>query len=115
PSGAKWVLGGFSQGAMVATDVGLRIVPAPDALVLFSGAVVDAPRWQALAPARRGLPVFQSHGREDPILPFTESERLRELLRSGGLEVEYLTSRGGHTITREALERSAALLSGLLR
>jgi phospholipase/carboxylesterase len=111
PPGARLVLGGFSQGAMLACDVGLRLEPAPAALVLFSGSLINAPEWRQLAPRRRGLPVFQSHGREDPILPYGDAERARELLEEAGLEVEFLPFPGGHGIHPLALARAAALVA----
>ncbi len=114
PAGQRWVLGGFSQGAMLATDVALRMDPSPRGLVLFSGALVNAKEWEALAPGRAGLRVFQSHGTQDPILPYDNAERLRELLVAAGLQVDFLSFRGGHTMPLRALERSAALLQSLL-
>jgi phospholipase/carboxylesterase len=105
------VLGGFSQGAMLATDVALRLEEAPAALVVLSGTLIAEPEWKARASARKGLRVFQSHGRQDPILPYDNAERLRDLLKDGGLDLEFLAFEGGHTIPLEALSRVADLLS----
>jgi phospholipase/carboxylesterase len=109
--GRRLVLGGFSQGGMLSTEVGLRLKPAPDALLLFSSSLLNAPEWRRLAPAHAGLPVFQSHGREDPVLPFEDAERLRDLLQESGLRVHFLPFRGGHTLPPSALERAATLLA----
>jgi phospholipase/carboxylesterase len=112
---SKIVLGGFSQGAMLAVDVSLRLEEAPAALVILSGTLIAEPEWKARAPVRKGLRVFQSHGRRDPILPFDNAERLRNLLAEAGLEVEFLPFDGEHTIPGEALGRVADLLSDRLK
>jgi phospholipase/carboxylesterase len=99
----RTVLGGFSQGAMLMTDVTLRLEEAPLGLAILSGALVSRPEWAQRAARRSGLPVFQSHGRQDPILPFEVAERLRELLDQAGLKVEFAPFSGPHTIPAGAL------------
>jgi phospholipase/carboxylesterase len=99
------VLGGFSQGAMLACDVALRGERRPAGLVVLSGAPVSEPELRVLAPKRAGMRVLQSHGRADPILPFAGGEYLRDLLRESGLEVEWVAFGGGHGIPDGVLER----------
>jgi phospholipase/carboxylesterase len=113
-SASRVVLGGFSQGAMVATDLALRQDEAPAALVLLSGTLIAEREWRARAPRRKGLSVLQSHGRQDPLLSFTDAVALRDLLLEAGLEVSFLPFDGPHTIPSEALERLGSLLSALL-
>jgi phospholipase/carboxylesterase len=66
--------------------------------VLLSGTHVAADEWAACYPARRGLPVFMSHGQADEILPFAVSEGLRDVLIAHGLPVDWVPFRGGHAI-----------------
>jgi phospholipase/carboxylesterase len=99
------VLGGFSQGAMLACDVALRAERAPAGLVLLSGAPICEQDWRGLAPKRSGLRVLQSHGRADPVLPFVGAEWLCELLREGGLAVDFVPFSGGHGIPDGVLDR----------
>lgn len=108
------VLGGFSQGAMVATDLTLHWEHRAAAMIVLSGLLLDAQRWAALAPRRAGLPVVQSHGRGDPVLPFHEGEALRELLVQAGLSVEWVPFDGPHTVSPDALDHVAGLLGRLL-
>lgn len=108
------VLGGFSQGAMVTTDVSLRLEEAPAGLCVLSGTVTAETEWRPRAAARRGLPVFQGHGRDDVVLPFQAAERLRDLLVEAGLPVEFLPFDGPHTIVSEELERLASFLMARL-
>lgn len=96
-------LGGFSQGSMLTTDLALHLETNPAALGIFSGTLIHAARWRELAPARRGLPVMQSHGRHDPLLAFEAAEALRDLLQAGGLEIQFIPFDGPHTIVVEAL------------
>jgi phospholipase/carboxylesterase len=101
---SRVVLGGFSQGAMLACDVALRTGRALAGIALLSGTVVARDEWAALAPQRAGLPVFQSHGTSDPLLPFSKAEALRDLLRAGGADVTWTPFRGGHEIPGTALD-----------
>jgi phospholipase/carboxylesterase len=111
---SRVVLGGFSQGAMVTTDLALRQDEAPAALVILSGTLLTEAEWRTRAPRRKGLSVLQSHGRQDPILPFDDAVALRELLQEAGLSVDFLPFDGPHSIPEEALDRLGALLLSLL-
>ncbi|MFQ5509799.1 MAG: alpha/beta hydrolase [Leptospirillia bacterium] len=97
----RTVIGGFSQGAMLACDIVLHD-PRP-----FSGAVFMSPtllaeqEWSARAPKRAGLPVLMSHGRTDPVLPFPMSVRLCDLLTGAGLAIHFVPFHGGHEIPSE--------------
>lgn len=107
---SRLVLGGFSQGAMLATDTVLRMKGNPAALVAFSGSVLCEDEWRKLAPAHKGLRVLQSHGRQDPVLPFAGGEGLRDLLAQAGAKVEFVPFNGEHGIALEAIQKFAQLL-----
>lgn len=108
----KLFLGGFSQGAMLACDVALGGARPLAGLVLLSGTLLSAARWQAQMPARKGLRVFQSHGRQDPLLPFSAAERLRALWSEAGAEVQFHAFNGGHEIPSGVLQALAAFIDG---
>jgi phospholipase/carboxylesterase len=95
---SQLVLGGFSQGAMLATDVTLRAATPPAGLVVLSGSLLASEEWRPLMPGRSGLPVLQSHGRSDPILPYELAEQLKTELTQAGLLVEFHPWNGGHGI-----------------
>jgi phospholipase/carboxylesterase len=97
------VIGGFSQGAMLSLDVALRATEKPAALALMSGSIVAGAEWTPLFPSLSGLPVFQSHGRSDPLLPFATAEKLKGLLEGAGASVRFVEFAGGHTITSGVL------------
>ena len=107
---ADTFLVGFSQGAMLTTDLALRMPEPPGGLCILSGTLVSEDEWRELAKNRGPLPVLQSHGYDDQILPFKAAEWLRDLLMDAGLDVDFVPFRGMHSIPPEALRRAAALL-----
>lgn len=111
---AKVALGGFSQGAMVSTDVALRTEERCAGLAVLSGTLLLEDTWRQKATARAGLPVFQWHGRQDPILPFAAAQLLHQLLADAGAAVEFQAFEGGHTITAAELEALAQFLVRVL-
>ncbi len=111
---SRLVLGGFSQGSMLATDVALRLPEAPAALCIWSGTLLCESIWKELAAKRDKLMVLQSHGHQDPVLPFEGGIWLRDLLRNAGASVEFIEFDGVHTIPAEAVHRFATLLERLL-
>lgn len=108
------VLGGFSQGAMLACDVALRTDRPFAGLALLSGALLARHEWTPLMPKRRGLKVFQSHGTQDPLLPFALAEQLRDLLTKAGLSVDWVGFRGGHEIPPVIVTRLGSFLRSVL-
>jgi phospholipase/carboxylesterase len=107
------VIGGFSQGAMLATDIVLRSTRPFAALAVLSGTLISHDEWLPLMSARRGLRVLQSHGRADPVLPFELAERLRSELVSAGLAVDFVPFNGGHGIPGGVLEGLTRLIRPL--
>jgi phospholipase/carboxylesterase len=103
-------LGGFSQGAMLSCDVALRSERPLAGVVLMSGVMLCRPEWLRLMPARKGLPVFQSHGREDPLLPFALARELRDAMSAAGLAVDWIEFRGGHEIPPQVLAGASEFL-----
>jgi phospholipase/carboxylesterase len=104
------VLGGFSQGAMVTTDLALRLEEAPAGLCILSGTLVCQDEWKQRAERRKGLPVLQGHGRVDNVLPFEQAEALRALLQAAGLLVDFIPFDGPHTIDPDELRKLAEFL-----
>ncbi|MDY7226749.1 alpha/beta hydrolase [Hyalangium rubrum] len=108
------ILGGFSQGGMVTTDVALRLEERPAGLCILSGTLIAQEEWKARAAGRKELPVFQGHGEYDDILPFHAAERLYKLLKEAGLSVDFFPFDGPHTIAPEELRALADFLEARL-
>jgi phospholipase/carboxylesterase len=114
---SRVVLGGFSQGAMLSVDVSLRRKRALAGVAVMSGSVIAEEEWRALLGGARPTPlppVFQSHGREDPLLPFATAEALRDALKESGQDVTFCPFRGGHEIPPVVLEGLGRFLTRAL-
>jgi phospholipase/carboxylesterase len=110
----KTVIGGFSQGAMLTCDAVLHTDYPFAGLVQLSGNLLAQSVWGPLMPDRKGLPVFQSHGLQDDILPHIGAERLRDALSEAGLDTEWHSFRGGHEIPESVLRRLGPFLTKVL-
>ena len=111
--GGPIVLGGFSQGAMVASEVAFRSDVKLRALVLLSGTLVDEASWERHFDSRRGMPVFMAHGRADPTLPFAAAERFRSKLEAAGVRVTWVPFDGGHDIPATVVIALNRFIEGL--
>jgi phospholipase/carboxylesterase len=108
------ILGGFSQGSMLATALAMTMDEAPAGLVIWSGNLVDKKRLEEWIPRRKGLKFIQTHGMQDPILGYEGAKSLFHTLKNAGLEGELLTFRGGHEIPMQALRKTADFLKAVL-
>lgn len=107
----RLVLGGFSQGAMLATEVALHDDRPLAALLLLSGTLLSRSLWEPRMAARAGLPVLLAHGRRDALLPYAAAETLRDLLAKAGLRVTWVPFDGGHEIPPPLLDVVGELLA----
>jgi len=106
----RLILGGFSQGAMLATDTAIRgLVDTPDRLALFSGAMICESLWRANSGSLKNTTVFQSHGRQDPVLPFQTGRWLGDFMSEHANKATFQEFEGGHWIPPEALKAFANL------
>jgi phospholipase/carboxylesterase len=113
--GGPVVLGGFSQGAMVASDIAFTTDDAIAALVLLSGTPVDEATWRRGLARRRGLRVFISHGRADEVLPFAASQRFERELAAAGLAVTWFPFDGGHEVPAPVVAALNSFLKPILQ
>lgn len=109
----KLVLMGFSQGSMLAVDLALRLPVAPAGVAILSGTFVDSKTVRTLAPLKKGLRFFQSHGSVDPILGFPQALALEKELKAAGWDGKLQRFEGGHAIPGEVLAALGKWLDGL--
>lgn len=109
------IVGGFSQGSMLATDFALNASELPAGLVVWSGTLLNEQDWRAKADRLRELPIVQSHGTSDPILPFQAARWLESMFQAAQANVQFIEFSGGHTIPPPALEATAELIESCLR
>jgi len=105
------VLGGFSQGAMLALDTALHSAVPVAGLALMSGTRINATAWRAGLDRVRGLPIVMSHGRTDALLPFAVATSLRDELRGAGAELDWIEFPGGHEIPPPVITGLGRLLA----
>ena len=106
----KIIIGGFSQGAMLATDIVLRNTENFAKLLILSGTLLAQEEWSKLALSKKGLPFFQSHGKEDPLLPFAMAEELHSILSRAGCLGKLSSFTGGHEIPPIVLSQLESFL-----
>jgi phospholipase/carboxylesterase len=105
------VLAGFSQGGMMSLHCGLRMQPAPAAIVSFSGALL---RRDDLLISKKLLypPVQLVHGTDDQVVPFTLMAEAADFLRTLGIQPNTVERPGlGHGIDPDGLSASIDFLT----
>ncbi len=98
-------LGGFSQGAMLATDTALLgLSLPPQRLAVLSGALICESIWNSKADRLKETEIVQSHGRFDSILPVQTGRWLNSFFREYCKRATYHEFDGPHSIPAEAIE-----------
>ncbi len=93
----RTVLAGFSQGTMMALQVGLRRKTALAGIVGFSGRLLRPERLPAEIASKP--PVLLIHGDQDQLVPVKSLTEAADALRAAGVETLTHVSRGvGHGI-----------------
>jgi phospholipase/carboxylesterase len=96
---------GFSQGAMMVLQVGLRRATPPRAVLAFSGALLATDGFTAKPP------VLLVHGERDDIVPVERTRTAERILRAAGVEVEaHYSPLLGHGIDDVGLSAGALFL-----
>lgn len=93
------VIGGFSQGALMALDSGLRTAKALAGIIAMSGGLYehDLPDLGA----RKETPVLIAHGTQDDVVPVNYARRARRVLEEAGFDVEYHEYPMAHQVVME--------------
>lgn len=104
------ILGGFSQGAIVALWAALRLPEPPAGMILHSTSIIASDVTTRLAASASPTPFVQTHGRGDPILPFAGAEALYTVLTKAGHPGRFIAFDGGHDIPKIALDSAYSFL-----
>jgi phospholipase/carboxylesterase len=108
----RLVLGGFSQGAVMAYSLGLAAGrQRPAAILAFSGFIPRVEAFELDPDGRAGLPVSISHGSLDPIIGVEFAREARARLEAAGLAVRYREDPVPHTIAPGALAQAKEVLA----
>lgn len=115
-TGLDWertYLAGFSQGAMLASDTTIRGGSTPRGLVTLSGALLAKSAWEDELSSDGRCPVFGSHGRHDPTLPFAAGQMLSQFFGENGFATQFEAFDGGHTVPQPVLIKLLAWFEGV--
>lgn len=107
----KIVLGGFSQGSMLALETALTLETPLAGLALLSCNKTSGERWSQLIREKgKTLKVFQSHGDHDPVLPLGSALRLADELQTHAKKHAFHQFVGGHEIPLPIVTELGAFL-----
>lgn len=110
------VLGGFSQGACLASEFVARNARRYGGLLAFSGGLIGPPgTLRAYAGSLAGTPVFLGCSDVDPHIPQARVEETAAVLEGLGAQVTMrLYPSMGHTINADEITHARALLAAAL-
>jgi phospholipase/carboxylesterase len=92
-------LGGFSQGSLMSLETGLRYPHRLAGIVGISGWVFEVENLiRDLTPVARLQRLLVTHGRFDPVIPFTNVQAQIRQLQAAGLDVAWHEFPKEHTI-----------------
>ena len=98
---SRLILGGFSQGALMSLDCGLRMEPLPAGIFVMSGGLYedDLPDLRS----RAGQRVLICHGTADEVVPVIFARRACLILEEHGIHPEYHEFPIGHQVSEEEI------------
>jgi phospholipase/carboxylesterase len=111
----RTVLGGFSQGAVMAYALGLgRGRPAPAGIIALSGFLPTVDGFELGIEDRAGLPVAIGHGTYDPVIGVEWGREARGRLEAAGAKVTYRESPMLHAIDPDFVGELSAWLEAVI-
>ena len=105
----KIFLFGFSQGAMVALHVGLRLKVSLGGILSFSGSLLVPERIKEI---KNKTPVLMVHGKKDDVVPYSELDKGEEHLKNEGIKVDKLSvPELGHGIDQTGISKAIEFMN----
>jgi phospholipase/carboxylesterase len=109
----RTVLGGFSQGAVMAWAMGLGPGrPRPAGILAMSGFLPAVPGFELALDDLGGLPVAITHGALDPVIPVELGQDARDRARAAGAEVVYRETEVPHIVDPRVVPGIVSWLDG---
>ena len=103
------IVAGFSQGGMMALDVGLRATQNVAGVIAMSGGLYEEDLPDLAAHAH--VPVLIAHGTQDEVVPVNYARRARRVLEDAGLNVEYHEYPMDHQVVMEEMAVAKAFIA----
>jgi phospholipase/carboxylesterase len=111
----RTVIGGFSQGSVMAYTLSLgRGRQSPAGVVALSGFIPTVAGFDIELEGREGLAVAIGHGSLDPVIPVEFGRQAAERLAAAGLAVNFRESPIGHGIDPSLVDELASWLTETL-
>lgn len=112
----KITLAGFSQGGVIALQVGLRAQSRFAGIMALSTYVHDHEHLsEEVSFASIDTPLFMAHGLADPMIPIARAVTSREALTALNYQVEWHEYGMGHQVCPEEIEHIAGWLNQIYR
>lgn len=109
PEGGRLILGGFSQGGVIALASGLSGRIRVDGIVALS-----AYYWKPAIPITYPAPVFMGHGVSDPIIPLDWGHQSALWLKHHGITLDWHEYPMAHSICQEEIDDISQWLQNYL-
>ena len=105
------MLAGFSQGGVMALEVGLRYEQRIAGIIALSTYLHDAATTEReRTDANLALPIFMGHGTADPMIPIMRAATSRENLIRLAYDIEWHDYPMGHQVCVEEIEDIARFI-----
>ena len=100
----KIIVGGFSQGAVMAYNIGLTEPGLIHGIIALSGRLLG--QLEPFIKAERSdiLEILIIHGTQDRLLPLTYARQTKSDLQDETIRIDYNEIETGHAITNESVE-----------
>jgi phospholipase/carboxylesterase len=108
----KLIVAGFSQGALMALDSGLRTEKKLAGIVAMSGGLYEQDLIDLSV--HKALPILLAHGSQDDVVPVNYARRARAVLENAGLDVEYHEYPMSHQVAMEEAQDVKAFIERVL-
>ncbi|WP_053960487.1 alpha/beta hydrolase [Sulfobacillus thermosulfidooxidans] len=107
------IVGGFSQGAVMALHLGLyEPLREIGGVSVLSGYLPNPPSPNA---AWRRLPIFWGHGLDDQILPYALAQTAHDILSRHNIAITFRSYTMGHEVIEEELHDLMDWLDGVVK
>lgn len=107
------VIGGFSQGAMIATHLLTQNISMEKVKgsLFYSTTLLAKEKLMAGLEGKAPIPFLQSHGKSDQLLDYNVAMKLFELFKLYRYPGEFISFQGGHEIPMNVITKSSEFLN----
>ena len=111
---AAITLAGFSQGGVIALQLGLRSNERLAGIMALSTYVHDHEHLsEEVSFASIDVPIFMAHGRADPMIPIARAVTSREAMAALNYQIQWHEYAMGHQVCPEEIANIAAWLNSI--